>query len=54
MKNYSKINLANIHALVIDMDGVLWRGDTPLPGLNEFFDFMQSRAIPFILATNSR
>jgi 4-nitrophenyl phosphatase len=48
-----KFNLNDIKALVIDMDGVLWRGNTPLPGLTSFFDFLQSRAIPFILATNN-
>ena len=48
-----EFNLNDIHALVIDMDGVLWRGDTPLPGLTNFFDFLQSRSIPFILATNN-
>jgi 4-nitrophenyl phosphatase len=35
------------------MDGVLWLGDTPLPGLVEFFDFLRRRSIPFILATNN-
>lgn len=49
----SNFNLADIHALVIDMDGVLWRGDTPLPGFQAFFDFLQTRHIPFVLATNN-
>ena len=53
MKILNKFNLSDIRALVIDMDGVLWRGDTPLPGLTEFFDFLQSHAIDFILATNN-
>ncbi|MBE9508933.1 MAG: NTP transferase domain-containing protein, partial [Chloroflexi bacterium] len=30
-------NLQSITHLIIDMDGVLWRGDEPLPGLQEFF-----------------
>lgn len=47
------MNLDDLQALVIDMDGVLWRGDQPLPGLNAFFDFLGERAIPFILATNN-
>ena len=51
MKN--KLNLKDIQALIIDMDGVLWLGQTPLPGLVDFFDFLQGRAIPFILATNN-
>lgn len=51
MKN--KIDFTNLKAAIIDMDGVLWRGDTPLPGLTRFFDFLHQRAIPFILATNN-
>ncbi len=45
--------LRDIHALVVDMDGVLWRGDTPLPGLTDFFDLLRSRSIAFRLATNN-
>jgi 4-nitrophenyl phosphatase len=39
--------------LIIDMDGVLWRGETALPGLKPFFALLHQRAIPFILATNN-
>jgi 4-nitrophenyl phosphatase len=35
------------------MDGVLWRGDTPVPGLTEFFDLLRRRPIQFRLATNN-
>jgi 4-nitrophenyl phosphatase len=53
MMNYNKLDLNDIQALVIDMDGVLWRGNTALPGLKEFFDFLQSGSISFMLATNN-
>jgi 4-nitrophenyl phosphatase len=46
-------DLTKIHALAIDMDGVLWRGDTALPGLNKFFNFLDRQQIPFMLATNN-
>ena len=46
-------SLDSLHHLIIDMDGVLWQGDTPLPGLRPFFDFLRRRAIRFILATNN-
>ena len=46
-------DLCDIHALVIDMDGVLWRGDAPMPGLIEFFDLLRRRPIRFRLATNN-
>jgi 4-nitrophenyl phosphatase len=45
--------LANITHLIIDMDGVLYTGDRPMPGLCEFFAFLRERNIPFILATNN-
>ena len=35
------------------MDGVLWRGSQPLPGLTEFFEFLRAREIRFVLATNN-
>jgi 4-nitrophenyl phosphatase len=45
--------LRAIHALVIDMDGVLWRGDIPVPGLHALFELLRSRPIRFRLATNN-
>jgi 4-nitrophenyl phosphatase len=35
------------------MDGVLWRGDAPLPGLNELFATLDALTLPFVLATNN-
>jgi 4-nitrophenyl phosphatase len=45
--------LTDITHLIIDMDGVLYRGAEPLPGLREFFAFVRQKPIPFILATNN-
>lgn len=45
--------LGEMRAAVIDMDGVLWRGDQPLPGLGEFFDNLRALDLPFRLATNN-
>jgi 4-nitrophenyl phosphatase len=45
--------LADIHHLIIDMDGVLWRGDEPMPGLPGFFAFLRQNDIEFVLATNN-
>jgi 4-nitrophenyl phosphatase len=45
--------LTNIIHLIIDMDGVLYRGDEPLPGLQDFFVFLRQRPILFVLATNN-
>ncbi len=43
----------NIRALIIDMDGVLWHGTEPIPGLSAFFQALHELQIRFILATNN-
>lgn len=45
--------LGTIRALIVDMDGVLYRGDTPMEGLDAFFDFVREREIRFQLVTNN-
>ncbi len=45
--------LTNIHALIIDMDGVLWKGNQALPGLIDFFQLLRQQNLAFILATNN-
>ncbi len=45
--------LKNLAALIIDMDGVLWQDNEPLPGLIEFFELLRKRNIRFVLATNN-
>ena len=45
--------LRPIENLVIDMDGVLYRGNEAIPGAKEFFTFLRERPIGFILATNN-
>ncbi|MFN8457378.1 MAG: HAD-IIA family hydrolase [Anaerolineae bacterium] len=47
------LNLNDIHALIIDMDGVLWLDNTPLPGLIPLFDLLHRRNISYMLATNN-
>ncbi len=47
------LDLLTIRAAILDMDGVLWRGEQVLPGVAEFFAFLQQRHIPFLLATNN-
>jgi len=45
--------LQAIRHLIIDMDGVLWRGNQPLPGLARFFQTLRELGIRFVLATNN-
>lgn len=42
-----------IRGVVLDMDGILWHGDTPLPGLLELFGTLEQLELPFVLATNN-
>ncbi len=45
--------LSDIKHLVIDMDGVLYRGNEPLPCLSEFIAFLRRAGIKFVMATNN-
>ena len=45
--------LTKIKHLIIDMDGVLYLGDQPMPRLVDFFNFLRQHSIGFILATNN-
>jgi 4-nitrophenyl phosphatase len=39
--------------LILDMDGVLWHGEQPLPGLADLFNVLERRGLRFTLATNN-
>ncbi len=45
--------LSQINNLILDMDGVLWRGETPMPGLVDFFATLRRLNMGFALATNN-
>lgn len=45
--------ITRIRNLILDMDGVLWRGETPMPGLVDFFATLRRCGIGFVLATNN-
>jgi 4-nitrophenyl phosphatase len=45
--------LATFRYAIMDMDGVLYRGNQAQPGLLEFFDFLRNNDIPFLLLTNN-
>lgn len=44
---------STIAAIVLDGDGVLWRSDTPLPGMVEMFEWMDERNLPYIIGSNN-
>jgi 4-nitrophenyl phosphatase len=45
--------LTDITHLILDMDGVLYRGNRPMPRLGEFISFLRERRISFVLVTNN-
>ncbi len=45
--------LDQIRALIIDMDGVLVLGASPLPGISEFFSLLATHELDFVVATNN-
>ena len=45
--------LTQVRSLIIDMDGVLYRGNAPIRGAGEFLDFLRQMDTPFLLLTNN-
>ncbi len=45
--------LNSIEAVLLDVDGVLYRGKQVLPGAREFMTFLLSRGLPFAYVTNN-
>lgn len=41
------------HGLLIDMDGVIYRGNQAIPGADRFIAELQKRKIPFLFLTNN-
>jgi 4-nitrophenyl phosphatase len=47
------LTFESVQGVICDMDGVLWRGQSPLPGLGEFFELIEQRNLAYVLATNN-
>lgn len=47
------LDLTRIRNLLVDMDGVLYRGSTGLPGGPELLAFLKERGIRYLLVTNN-
>jgi 4-nitrophenyl phosphatase len=48
-----QFRLGDVQALIVDIDGTLFHGPVPLPGLVRFFVFLQSHGIPFVVVSNN-
>jgi len=46
-------DVRDLRALLLDMDGVLYRGDAVLPGAQPFLEFLRVRGIPHLFLTNN-
>ncbi len=46
-------NYPEIKALILDMDGVLWRGDQPIGDLNKIIGRIEELGLKYILSTNN-
>jgi 4-nitrophenyl phosphatase len=44
---------SNIKALILDMDGVVWRGDAPIGDLAGIFNRIHAKGLKFVFATNN-
>lgn len=45
--------LSEIRGVLLDVDGVLYRGNEVIPGAREFLTFLQGRGIPYVYLTNN-
>ena len=50
---HNPLLLASLRYALMDMDGVLYRGNNPQPGLSEFFAFVERAGINYLLLTNN-
>jgi 4-nitrophenyl phosphatase len=46
-------NLGQFNAVLLDMDGVLYRGQLPLPGVNAMLELFARRGITYACVTNN-
>ncbi|MCS7171963.1 MAG: HAD-IIA family hydrolase [Armatimonadetes bacterium] len=45
--------LQGVRGVVLDLDGVVYRGKTPLPGAVAFLEHLRRTGLPFVFATNN-
>jgi 4-nitrophenyl phosphatase len=51
--NLQPLTPNSIESLIIDLDGVLYRGDEAIVGAREFVTLLQQEGVPFLLLTNN-
>lgn len=48
-----RLSFGDVQGIICDMDGVLWRGNSALPGLGRFFDLIHDLSLAYVLVTNN-
>ena len=46
-------DLSAVRAVLLDMDGVLYVGDSPLPGVQDFLDYLDATGRKWLCVTNN-
>lgn len=49
----NRVKNNSIQALILDMDGVLWRGQTPIGNLSKIYEKIRENEISVVLVTNN-
>ncbi len=49
----TKLELSKIRAVLLDMDGVVYIGDRPLPGTQKFLDYLEASGRKWLCITNN-
>ena len=47
------LDLGELEALILDIDGTLFWGDSPVPGFHRLFAFLSAHRVPFIVVSNN-
>ena len=50
---HERVDVRDLRAIMLDMDGVLYRGDTAIAGARELLEFLRLRGIPSLFLTNN-
>jgi 4-nitrophenyl phosphatase len=50
---HESVDVRDLRAIMLDMDGVLYRGDTAIAGARELLEFLRLRGIPALFLTNN-
>lgn len=50
---HERVDVRDLRSIMLDMDGVLYRGETAIAGARELLEFLRLRGIPSLFLTNN-